>query len=82
MRLHAEFGRHQCRDARRPVDPAVPLFARQPKDEREGAGPVDQLALHALQPQARQMRLGDLVGGACLDEGDAMTLPPKNVSRG
>ena len=70
MRLHAEFGRHQRGDPRRPVDPGVALLARQAEHHRRGAGAIDQFALHALQPQPREMCLGDLVRGARLNEGD------------
>ena len=65
MRLHDEIGRHQGCNTRRPVK----LLARQM--EHHGCGPrtINQLALHALQSQSREVRLGNFVRGARLDEG-------------
>ena len=68
MRLDAELGRHQGRDPRRPVDPGIALLARQSEHQRSCLGAIDQFASAFLQPQPRQMRLGDLMRGARLDE--------------
>ena len=66
----AELRRHQRRDAGRPVAPGIALLARKPEHQRRRAGPVDQFALHALEAKPGEMRLGDLMRRARLDEGD------------
>jgi hypothetical protein len=66
MRLEAELGGHQGCDPRRPV-PGITFLARQAKHQRRGLGAIDQLA-SALLPQPSQMRLGDLMRSAGLDE--------------
>src|SRR5918996_2665159 len=63
MRVHLELGRDHRGHACRPVDPGVALVPGEPEHLRHGLGPVDQLALHLLQPQPTLLSLEHLVRG-------------------
>lgn len=66
-----ELGRHQGGNSRGPIDPRIALLARQPEHQRGRLGSIDDFIAAFLQLQPRQMCLGDLVRGSCLDKRDA-----------
>ena len=69
--LDAQIGRHQRRRARRPVHPCVPNFPRQAEHQRQRPGPLDQLPLQLLEPDAPFLRFQHLVCGLGLQKGRA-----------
>jgi hypothetical protein len=70
VRFHPKFGSHVGRHPGRQVQSTVAFPPRQIEHGRHRAIPVDQIALHHLQPDLGSLGFDDLVRYAGAQEGD------------